>query len=122
MGIFTRFLYHCKCVSKLEWSLYIVETEDGSLYTGITKDLERRFQEHQDGTKGAKFFRTSPAARMRFSISRLLHGDALRLEAAVKKLPRAKKEVLDKIEARKILRKLKTVRTTVKTKKKETTT
>jgi len=110
---------------KLEWSLYIVETEDGSLYTGITKDLERRFLEHKAGKKGAKFFRKSPALRIQFSLSKLVHGDALRLEAAIKKLPREKKEQLDKIEARKILRKLRSnlkakLKTNLKKKEKKT--
>ena len=32
------------------WFLYIVECSDGSLYTGITNDIERRKQQHNDGT------------------------------------------------------------------------
>ena len=94
-------------MSLTEWSLYIVETENGLFYTGITKDLERRFQEHQDGKKGAKFFRRSKALRIQFSMKRLLHGDALRLEAAIKKLSKTKKAELTVKEARKILRELK---------------
>lgn len=89
-----------------EWSLYIVETEAGLLYTGITKDLERRFSEHQDGKKGAKFFRRSPAKRIQFSMNRLAHSPALMLEAAIKKLSRDQKLALTQVEARKILRKL----------------
>ena len=34
------------------WHLYLLECEDGSLYTGITTDVERRFAEHLNG-KGA---------------------------------------------------------------------
>ncbi len=44
-----------------DWFVYVIETECGALYTGITKDVERRFSEHQgakDGNKqGARYFR-----------------------------------------------------------------
>ena len=40
------------------WYVYIIETITQKLYTGITKDIERRFLEHsQKKSKGAKFFR-----------------------------------------------------------------
>jgi putative endonuclease len=48
------------------WDVYIVETVSGKLYTGITIDVERRFQEHSEGRLGAKFFRMSPPARIVF--------------------------------------------------------
>ena len=38
------------------WSLYIIEASDASLYTGITTDVDRRFDEHLNGAKRAKFF------------------------------------------------------------------
>ena len=49
------------------WNLYIIECSDGSLYTGITTDVERRFMEHQGlGRKGrgAKFFRSRVPLRV----------------------------------------------------------
>ena len=39
------------------WSVYVIRCADGSLYTGISTDPGRRFQQHADG-RGAKFFRT----------------------------------------------------------------
>ncbi len=39
-----------------QWSIYIVRNRLGSLYTGITTDVERRFNQHQNGT-GAKALR-----------------------------------------------------------------
>ncbi len=39
------------------WFLYILECRDGSLYTGITKDTERRFKMHQEG-KASRYTRT----------------------------------------------------------------
>ncbi|MBT99191.1 MAG: endonuclease [Dehalococcoidia bacterium] len=38
----------------MDWTVYILQCADGTLYTGITNDLERRFSEHQAG-KGAKY-------------------------------------------------------------------
>jgi len=40
----------------LGWLVYILECGDGSFYTGITNDMERRFKEHSEG-KGAKYTR-----------------------------------------------------------------
>ena len=39
-----------------DWSLYLVRTADGALYTGIAADVDRRFAEHGRGT-GAKYLR-----------------------------------------------------------------
>ncbi len=39
------------------WYVYIIETNSGKLYTGITTDVDRRFSEHKN-KKGAKYFRT----------------------------------------------------------------
>ena len=38
------------------WKLYILRCRDGSLYTGITTDVEKRFEAHNSG-KGAKYTR-----------------------------------------------------------------
>lgn len=40
-----------------DWFLYVLETDAGHLYTGITTDVSRRFAEHQSGKKGARFLR-----------------------------------------------------------------
>lgn len=47
------------------WWLYIIEADDSSLYTGITTDVKRRFNEHQTGKRGARYFagRTPVAVR-----------------------------------------------------------
>ena len=39
-----------------DWTVYIVESERGTLYTGITTDIQRRFAQHASGL-GAKYFR-----------------------------------------------------------------
>ena len=38
----------------MDWTVYILQCADGTLYTGITKDLERRVAEHESG-QGAKY-------------------------------------------------------------------
>ena len=77
--------------AKKEWTLYLIEAQNGFFYTGITKDLARRFEEHGSGKKAAKLFRRSPPKRILFSISGLTQSNALRMEYAVKQLDRVEK-------------------------------
>lgn len=77
-----------------DWFVYIVEAENGHLYTGITTDLERRFAEHQSKQGGAKFFHTSSAKKMVYSESQPDRSTASKREAAIKKLSRKNKLIL----------------------------
>ena len=45
------------------WFLYIIECTDGSLYTGITVDVEARYAAHCQGT-GARYTRSHPPLRL----------------------------------------------------------
>jgi predicted GIY-YIG superfamily endonuclease len=45
------------------WFVYLIECVDGSLYTGITVDLESRFKAHREG-RGARYMRLHPPLRM----------------------------------------------------------
>lgn len=45
------------------WYLYVIECQNGRLYTGITTDLAARFKKHSRG-KGAMFTRLNPPKRM----------------------------------------------------------
>ena len=76
------------------WTVYIIECDDGRYYTGITKDLERRFQEHLDSKKGAKFFRSATPKRIVYQLNGLDHGDALRVELRIKKMSRDQKKLV----------------------------
>jgi putative endonuclease len=75
------------------WFVYIARCNDGSLYTGIALDVQGRLAAHNAGF-GAKY------TRGRGPLSLCAHrrcdskGAALRLEWAVKRLPRAEKEDL----------------------------
>ncbi len=68
------------------WHVYIIESSDGSLYTGVTTDVERRFREHFDSRKGAKYFRGRQPVAVVFSEGHPDRGSAQQREAAIKKL------------------------------------
>ena len=75
------------------WHVYLIECRDGSLYTGITTDVERRFAEHASG-KGARYTRARPPLRV---LARFAYPDraaASRAEYAIKQLSPARKRAL----------------------------
>lgn len=76
-----------------QWVLYILECKDGSLYTGITDDLQRRLSVH--GTaKGAKYTRGRGPFVLRYTESCEDHSQALRREIQVKRLKTQEKRKL----------------------------
>ena len=75
------------------WHLYILECADGSLYTGIALDVEKRFQQHKAG-KGSKYLRSRVPKRLVYRKSFSAKSPALKKEIAIKKLPRQKKLAL----------------------------
>jgi putative endonuclease len=75
------------------WYVYILECGDGTLYTGITDDVQRRLQTHRSG-KGAKYTRGRPPLELRYQETCGTYSDALRREAQIKKLSRAEKLLL----------------------------
>lgn len=76
-----------------DWHLYILECRDGSLYTGITVDVERRFAQHAAG-KGARYTRSRPPLRVLAAFPYPDRATASRAEHAVKRLPLARKRAL----------------------------
>lgn len=75
------------------WKLYILRCGDGSLYTGITTDVEARLAAHRSG-KGAKYTRGRSPLELVYSEECGSHSDALKREWTVKSLPREEKERL----------------------------
>ncbi len=73
-----------------QWVLYMLECKDGTLYTGITDDLTRRFTQHNAG-KGAKYTRGRTPLKLVYSEKCESHSQALKREIAVKCLTRAEK-------------------------------
>ena len=77
------------------WFVYMIEAEGGSLYTGISTDVERRFAEHlAGGAKAARFFRTRPARKLVYREQCADRSEALRREIEIKKLSRKAKLAL----------------------------
>lgn len=72
------------------WYLYILECRDGSLYTGITDDVQRRLEQHNAG-KGAKYTRGRGPLRLCYQEECGSHSEALRREFQVKRLSRMEK-------------------------------
>lgn len=75
------------------WKLYILRCGDGSLYTGITTDVERRLETHRSG-KGAKYTRGRGPLELVYREECGDHSAALKRELEIKKLPREEKEKL----------------------------
>ena len=82
------------------WQLYILRCADGTLYTGIAVDAEKRLAMHRSG-RGAKYTKGRGPLELVYSEACGTRGDALRREAAIKRLPRAKK--LRLIEKKEVL-------------------
>ncbi len=75
------------------WSVYMLRCSDGSLYTGITTDIERRMREHRTG-RGAKYFRGRTPHKLVLLESCANRSEASRREAQIKALSRRQKEQL----------------------------
>jgi putative endonuclease len=78
---------------KKPWYLYLIECVDGSIYTGITVDVDARYQAHQDG-RGARYTRSHRPVRL---LGTEIHPDrssASKAEYRVKQLSATEKRRL----------------------------
>ena len=72
--------------------VYMVKCEDGSLYTGITKDIKKRMEEHYHKSgKGAKYTKSHQVTEIMMVWEAASFSSAARLEYAIKRLPRKDK-------------------------------
>jgi putative endonuclease len=77
------------------WYLYMVRCGDGTVYTGVATDVARRFADHTaQGRRCARYLRGRLPLHLAFVVSVGSRGDALRAEAAAKRLSRRAKEDL----------------------------
>jgi predicted GIY-YIG superfamily endonuclease len=74
-----------------KWFVYIVECVDGTYYTGVTTDIQRRLQQHNDG-KGAKYTRMRRPVVLRALYDAKTKSDAFKEEYRIKQLRRPDKE------------------------------
>ncbi|HIE98158.1 MAG TPA: GIY-YIG nuclease family protein [Planctomycetes bacterium] len=75
------------------WFVYIVRCSDGSLYTGITKDVEGRLKRHNAGT-ASRYTRSRLPVTVEYHEEQPNHSMALKRELAIKALSRQMKEKL----------------------------
>lgn len=75
------------------WVLYILECADGTLYTGITNDLDQRLQKHESGT-GAKYTKGRGPFKLAYTENLKDRSEASKREILVKNLRREEKEKL----------------------------
>ena len=74
--------------SRQDWYVYIIKASDERLYTGVTTDVERRFSEHSDSRKGARFFRGRHPVEVVYTENHPDRSSAQRRESEIKKLTR----------------------------------
>ncbi len=74
-----------------QYYLYILMCNDGTYYTGITSELERRIEEHNTSPKGAKYTRSRRPLHLVYHEVCLDKSSALKREKAIKQLTRLQK-------------------------------
>ena len=79
----------------MNWSVYIIQADDTSFYTGITTNIERRFNQHVNGC-GAKFFNSRTPIKVVYREDGHTRSSASKREAAIKKLTKNDKVELIK--------------------------
>lgn len=79
--------------SATAWHVYLIECRDGSLYTGVAIDVERRYAQHVAG-KGARYTRAHPPMRLLARFACADRAAACRAEYAVKQLSAVQKRLL----------------------------
>ena len=76
-----------------KWFVYILRCGDGTLYTGITKDVARRCEQHNAGT-ASRYTRSRLPVALVYQESQASRSLALKREAAIKAMSRREKESL----------------------------
>jgi putative endonuclease len=75
------------------WHVYILEVSDGTYYTGITNNIEKRMEDHRNG-KGSKYVRSRIPFHIVYQESVRNRSAATRRELEIKKMSRKNKEKL----------------------------
>jgi len=73
-----------------QWFVYMVRCADGSLYTGIARDVARRFQQHNNGT-ASRYTRSRLPVELVYQEAHPDQSSALKREAAIKAMDRREK-------------------------------
>ncbi len=76
------------------WHVYMVECADGTLYSGITTDIDRRIKEHNESDKGARYTRAKRPVLLVYSEEHADRSAASKREYELKQLSREEKKKL----------------------------
>lgn len=79
--------------NNMSWVVYILRCSDGTLYTGITNNVDARMEEHNAGT-GAKYTRGRTPVRLVYQADVASRSAALKEEYRLKQLSRREKQLL----------------------------
>ncbi len=77
-----------------EWYVYIMECSDGSYYTGVTTDVDRRLHEHNNTSKGAKYTRCRRPVKLIYFEKTDSRQNACKREYAIKRMKTVAKKNL----------------------------
>jgi ribosome-associated protein len=80
----------------MAWFVYLIECQDGSIYTGIAVDVGARYAAHQSG-KGARYTRSHPPKRLLASVACADRSDASKAEFRIKRLSAAEKRAFGRL-------------------------
>lgn len=83
--------------SPTPWFVYILRCADGSLYTGITLDIDRRCRQHNAGT-ASRYTRCRLPTRIVYRETQTTRSAALKRESAIKRLRRREKDALIRLQ------------------------
>ena len=77
------------------WLIYILECRDGSLYCGITNNIEKRLKQHEGKIKGgAKYTRSHWPCKLVYKEKSASRSEALQREIVIKKMSKVEKQTL----------------------------
>ena len=76
----------------MNWFLYVLKCNDGTLYTGVTTNIDRRLNEHNTSMKGAKYTKTRRPVNLVYWLKFLDRSAAQKAEYRFKQLTREEKE------------------------------
>ena len=79
------------------WFVYILRCADGSLYTGITLDVDRRCGQHNAGT-ASRYTRCRLPTQIVYCETQTTRSEALKRESAIKRLRRREKDALIRLQ------------------------
>lgn len=80
-----------------KWYIYMLRCQDNSIYTGITKNIERRYKQHVEG-KGAKYTKIHKCKKIEIVFEEKSRSEALKLEYFLKQKSKLEKEKIIKLK------------------------